>query len=103
MTDVYAGIDVCHELLSQSTGVAEDAAIQPWTRQVGPELQQVRHPLPGHCGVQSDIAVPHMHAFPGQVRASSQVSGNSDVGGEPLQEDRDSISSPVMAIHSPPF
>ena len=27
LTDVYAGVDVCHELLCQSTGVVENAAI----------------------------------------------------------------------------
>ena len=47
--------------------------------------------------------VPYMHALSGQVCAGSQVPGNSDKGGEPLQEDGDSISSSVMAIHSPPF
>ena len=50
-----------------------------------------------------DVVVPYMHALSGQVFAGSQVSGNSDIGGEPLQEDGDGISSPVMVIHSPPF
>ena len=71
MTDVYAGIDVCHELLRQSTGVAEDAAIQSCAGQVGPELQQVCHPLPGCRRVQPDVVVPYMHALSRQVRAGS--------------------------------
>ena len=51
MWGVEAGVDVCHELLSQNTGVAEDAAEEPPTGEVGPELQQIRHPLPGRHGV----------------------------------------------------
>ena len=47
--------------------------------------------------------VPYMHALSRQVRAGSQVPGNSDKGGEPLWEDEDSISSSLMAIHLPPF
>ena len=61
---IEAGIDVCHQLLSQGTGIAEDAAKQPRTGEVGPELQQVRHPLPGRQGVQLDVGVANMHAFP---------------------------------------
>ena len=63
MSDVDAGIDVCHQLLGQGTRVTEDDAKQPWTREVSPELQQVCHPLSGHRGVQSDIGVANMHAF----------------------------------------
>ena len=60
---VEAGVDVCHELLSQSTGVVEDAAKEPWTEQVSPELQQICHPLPGHRGVQPDVWVADLYAF----------------------------------------
>ena len=103
LTDVYAGVDVGHELLCQSTGVAENTAIQPWPGQVGPELQQVCHPLPRSHGVQPDILVPYMYALPGQVCAGGKVLGNSDESGEPLREDGDGISSSIMEIHSPPF
>ena len=64
---VEAGVDVCHQLLGQGTGVVEDAAKEPRTREVGPELQQVRHPLPGRHRVQLDIGVADMYAFSGQV------------------------------------
>ena len=54
---IEAGVDVCHQLLGQGTGVAENAAKEPWTGEVGPELQQICHPLPGHHGIQPDIGV----------------------------------------------
>ena len=44
-----------------------------------------------------------MYVLPGQVRAGGQVLGDSDESGEPFWEDGDSISSPVMTIHPPPF
>ena len=65
MWGIEAGIDVCHRLLGQGTGIAEDAAKQPRTREIGPELQQVCNPLPCHRGVQSDVRVANMYAFPG--------------------------------------
>ena len=65
MWGIEAGIDVCHQLLGQGTGIAEDATEQPRTGEVGPELQQVHHPLPGCWGVQSDVGVANMYVFPG--------------------------------------
>ena len=62
---VEAGVDVCHQLLGQSTGVVENAAKEPRTGEVSPELQQVCHPLPGCRGVQSDVGVANMYAFSG--------------------------------------
>ena len=67
MWDIKAGVDVCHELLGQNTGVVEDAAEEPRTGEVGPELQQIRHPLPGCHGVQPDIGMANMYVFPGEV------------------------------------
>ena len=99
---VEAGIDVCHQLLDQGTGIVEDAAEQPQTREVGPELQQYCHPLPCHRGVQSDIGVANMHTFPGEVHVRGQTSGHLNVGGEPLWENWNCIPTPIMAAHSPP-
>ena len=65
MWGIEAGIDVCHQLLGQGTGIVEDATEQPQTGGVSPELQQVCHPLPCCCGVQSDVGVANMHVFPG--------------------------------------
>ena len=68
---VEAGVYVGHQLFGQGTGVAEYATKKPRTGKVGPEPQQVCHPLPGHHGIQSDVGVAHMYAFPGQVRVCS--------------------------------
>ena len=54
----------------------EDAAEDPRTGEVGPELQQVRHPLPSHHGVQPDIRVADMYPFSGQVRVCGQTFGD---------------------------
>ena len=76
---VKAGVDVSHQLFSQGTGVAEDAAKEPRTGKVSPELLQVRHPLPGHYGVQSDVGVANIYTFSGQVRICSQAFGDPNV------------------------
>ena len=82
---IKAGVDVSHELLSQSTGVAEDAAKEPQTGEVGPELQQICHPLPGHHGVQPEIGVADVYVFSGQVCICGQAFGDPNVGGQPFR------------------
>ena len=99
MWDVKAGVDVYHELLGQSTGVAEDATKEPRTREVGPELQQIRHPLPGRHGVQPDIGVANVYAFLGQVWVYGQAFGDPNVGGEPFWEYWNHVPSSIMVVH----
>ena len=70
---VKAGVDVCHQLLGQGTGVAENATKEPQTGEVGPELQQICHPLPGRHGVQPDIGIANVYMFPRQVRVCGQA------------------------------
>ena len=100
---IEAGVDVCHELLSQSTGVAEDAAKEPRTGEVSPELQQICHPLPGCHGVQPDIGVANVYTFSGQVRICGQAFGDPNVGGQPFQEYWNCVPSSVMAVHLSPL
>ena len=103
MWGIQAGVDVCHELLGQSTGVVEDAIEEPRTREVGPELQQICHPLPGCHGVQSDVGVADVYAFSGQVRICGQAFGDPNVGGQPFQEYWNRVPSSVMAVHLSPL
>ena len=100
---IEAGVDVGHELLSQSTGVVEDAAKEPQTREVSPELQQICHPLRGRHRVQPDIGVADMYAFLGQVRICGQAFGDPNVGGQPFQEYWNHIPSSIMAVHLSPL
>ena len=81
----------------------EDAAIQPWTRQVSPKLQHVYHPLPSCRRVQMDVRVSCMHVFPWQVHTCGQVLGNSNLGGKPLRKGLDGVPAPIVAIHLPPL
>ena len=75
--------------------VAKDVAKEPWTREIGPELQQICHLLPGRHGIQADvIGIANMYAFPGQVRIRSQDFSDPYVGGQPFWEYGDSI--PVL-------
>ena len=70
---VKAWVDICHKLLGQNTGVAEDATEEPRTGEVGPELHQICRPLPGHHGVQLDVGIANVYAFPRQVRVCGQA------------------------------
>ena len=103
MWGVEAGIDVCHQLLGQGTGVAEDAAKEPQTGEVSLELQQVCHPLPGCHGVQPDVRVADMYAFSGQVRICGQTFGDPNVGGQPFREYWNRIPSSIMVVHPSPL
>ena len=103
MWGVKAGVDVCHELLSQNTGVVEDAAEEPRTREVGPELQQICQPLPGHHGVQPDVGMADVYTFPGQVHVCGQAFGDPNVGGQPFREYGNRVPSSVMVVHLSPF
>ena len=96
-------VDVCHQLFGQGTGVAEDATKEPRTREVSPELQQVRHPLPGYHRVQSDIGVSNVYAFPGQVCVCGQTFGNPYVSGQPLWKYWNCVPSSIMVVHLSPF
>ena len=91
------------KFFGQGTGVMEYATIQSRTRQVDPKLKQVGHPLPSGRGVQPDVMVPNMYALPGQVCNGRQTPGHSNVGGQPLREDGNGISSTVVAIHPSPL
>ena len=81
----------------------EDAAEEPRTGEVGPELQQIRHPLPGHHGVQPDVRIANVYAFPRQVHICGQAFSDPYVGGQPFWEYGDRIPSSVMAVHFSPF
>ena len=81
----------------------EDTAKEPQDREVGPELQQVHHPLPGHHGVQSDIGVANMYVFSGQVHVCSQTFGDPSVGGQPFREYWTHVPSSIMAVHPSPL
>ena len=83
---IEAGVDVCHQLFGQGTGIAEDAAKEPRTGEVGPEMQQVHHPLSGHHGVQSDVGVADMYVFSGQIPICGQTFGDPHVSGQLLRE-----------------
>ena len=100
---VEAGVDIHHKLLGQNTGVAEDAAEEPRTGEVSPELQQIRHPLPGCHRVQPDVGIANVYAFLRQVRVGGQAFSDPYVGGQPFREYGDRIPSSVMAVHFSPF
>ena len=103
MWGVEAGVDICHQLLGQGTGVVENAAKEPWTGEVGPELQQIRHPLPGHHGVQPDIRVADIYVFSGEVCICGQASGDPNVGGQPFWEYWNCVPSSIMTVHLSPL
>ena len=81
----------------------EDATQEPRTREVGPELQQVRHPLQSHHRVQPDVGVANMYPFSGQVCICGQTFGDPNVGGQPFQEYWNHVCSLVMAVHPSPL
>ena len=103
MWGIKAGVDIHHKLLSQNTGVVEDAAEEPRTREVGQELQQICHPLPGHHGVQLDVRIANVYAFLRQVHICGQAFSDPYVRGQPFREYRDHIPSSIMAVHFSPF
>ena len=101
--DVEAGVDVCHQLLGQGARVAENAAKEPQTGEVGPELQHICHPLPGCHGVQLDIGVADVYMFSGEVHICGQVLGDPNVGGQPFREYWNCVPSSIMVVQPSPL